>query len=208
MRTRSRRGGTKRFRGGAGNGLGTAAPVRGDDTVNGGASGNMITDVATLKKLLAGGSKGSRAGDEGHVDEYEVVSDPRVDGIQRNLAKRWQREFVQGQAEGIAGKDQSALLDSGPRHTIESLDRPLRYTASGSNLQRKTRVQRMIEAGNASGALHRMKSFRYRGRNAVKMDPRKLTVDDDNLSTQVGLHHLSKETLKRIKGERRLDYAN
>lgn len=169
--------------------------------------GSSASDVARAKLLqqrLA--DPGPRnLGAEGTVDSYQIIPDPRVQGIQRGLINRWHQDFIQGQAEGQAGKNQEGLLGSGPRKTIKCVDNPLRFRSVMTGSIRKTQTQRLIEGGNVSQALARAKASRFRTRPGSLRDARKVDFDEEFMSTQVGLLSTAKDNFKTVKKNRRLD---
>lgn len=195
MSTRNARGSTKRK-------YGTAGSAR----------------ASALAQRLAGESQSSSSssvplGEPNNVDKWVVTPDPRVKGIQRALIGRWQNRFVQGQAEGQAGKNQAGLLGMGPRHTIHSLDQVTRYRSTSTTSKRKSAVQRLIESGNVQGAFERVKMAHYHARRGLRADTRYFSrlragrFGQDAISQQHGLRKLARDNFKQASKRRRMDWT-
>jgi len=161
----------------------------GDDP---GASAYQSARAFELAQRLAQSRKSSTGG-LNRTEAYEVVPDPKYSAVERSLINRWRNEFVN--AEGRAGEDQVANLNTGPRKTIKSLDNPLRFKSSNNTQnKRKSRFQRQVESGDMQGALTRVKMKMVRGgryKRLKQKDMINVFNMNDFLSTQCGLKELA-----------------
>lgn len=164
-----------------------------------------------LRARLSGGRGGANnvaphlGNNNSTVEGYVIQPDPRVQDIQRSVVNRWKQDFITGVSEGRAGLDQEAELGTGQRKTIDCLDGLLIFNSTNTSNHRKTRVQRMIESGQTSEALDRMKRSRFKSRPGSLRDIRRLNPDAASLSTQYGLLTKAKKAFRSIKDDRRLD---
>ena len=175
-----------------------------------GAQGlNSVKVSELLSKLQANSSTSNTNSSDGNGSSrsFKVEVDPRVKGIQTNLIRRYQQEYLVGVAEGRSGENPEAQLGSGPRKTISCLDTPLKFKGGNTTQHhRKTRTQRLLESGQITSALQRARKHMFHSRPGTYRDPRRVEYDANDTSTQVGLGVKSRKAYGSLdKNERRLD---
>jgi hypothetical protein len=162
-----------------------------------------------LNRLAKTGPHGPmNVGGQGTQEGWQVEDLRSVNAVKRNMMLRWQQEFMKGATEGLAGKNQKTLVStSGPRRSIDSITRPVRYRGGGQTYgKRVNRTRRLVNAGRATEAMSRILRTRSRCKERfLRQDARKLKAGCNVITVQTGLHYRSKESAKKCKKRRVLD---